>query len=87
MLAEKFFLFLETLIWRLLSQTATCADGAPKVISQSAFVPIKSPDAPKQAAPTKRPFFAAIGSLFVIGHSSTKSRSRVGMIAARIRTT
>ncbi len=47
MLAEKFFLFLETLIWRLPSQTATYADGAPKVISQSAFVPIKSPDAPK----------------------------------------
>ncbi len=47
MLAEKFFLFLETLIWRLPSHTATYPDGAPKVISQSAFVPIKSADAPK----------------------------------------
>jgi len=47
MLAEKFFLVLETLICRLPAQTATYADGAPKVTSQSQFVPIKSPELPK----------------------------------------
>ena len=47
MLAEKFFLVLETLICRLPAQTATYPDGGPKVISQSQFVPIKSPDTPK----------------------------------------
>ena len=45
MLAEKFFLFLETLISRASAPTATYPDGGPKVISQSQFVPIKLPDA------------------------------------------
>jgi hypothetical protein len=44
MLAEKFFLILETLISRVNAPTATYADGAPKVISQSPFVPVKLPD-------------------------------------------
>ena len=47
MLAEKFFLMLETLISRIATQTTTYADGAPKVISQSQFVPIKSPESAK----------------------------------------
>ena len=47
MLAEKFFLMLETLISRAAAKTTTYADGAPKVISNSQFVPIKSPDSPK----------------------------------------
>jgi hypothetical protein len=45
MLAEKFFLFLETLISRASAPTATYPDGGPKVVSQSQFVPIKLPDA------------------------------------------
>jgi hypothetical protein len=45
MLAEKFFLFLETLISRAAAPTATYPDGGPKVTSQSQFVPIKLPDA------------------------------------------
>ena len=45
MLAEKFFLFLETLISRTTAPTATYPDGGPRVISQSQFVPIKLPDA------------------------------------------
>ncbi len=44
MLAEKFFLMLETLISRVATQTTTYPDGAPKVISKSQFVPIKSPE-------------------------------------------
>jgi hypothetical protein len=44
MLAEKFFLFLETLISRATAQTATYPDGSPKVKSQPRFVPIDSPD-------------------------------------------
>ncbi len=44
MLAEKFFLMLETLISRVTAQPATYPDGAPKVISQSQFVPLKLPD-------------------------------------------
>ena len=47
MLAEKFFLMLETLICRLPPESRTYPDGGPKVISQSPFVPIKSADAPK----------------------------------------
>ena len=47
MLAEKFFLMLEMLISRVNASTATYADGAQKVISQSQFVPIKLPDSPK----------------------------------------
>jgi hypothetical protein len=41
MLAEKFFLILETLICRQPAQTPTYPDGGPKVISQSQFVPMK----------------------------------------------
>ena len=37
MLAEKFFLMLETLISRSAAQTTTYADGAPKVISRGSF--------------------------------------------------
>jgi hypothetical protein len=44
MLAEKFFLMLETLISRGPKQPATYPDGAPKVISQSQLVPVKLPD-------------------------------------------
>jgi hypothetical protein len=44
MLAEKFFLMLETLISRVAAQPMTYPDGAPKVISQSQFVPVKLPD-------------------------------------------
>ena len=47
MLAEKFFLMLETLLSRSAAQTTTYADGVPKVISQSQFVAIKLPDSPK----------------------------------------
>jgi hypothetical protein len=47
MLAEKFFLMLETLISRAAAQTTTYADGAPKVKSQSQFVPVKLPEMPK----------------------------------------
>jgi hypothetical protein len=44
MLAEKFFLFLETLISRATAPTATHPDGGPRVKSQSRFVPINLPD-------------------------------------------
>jgi hypothetical protein len=44
MLAEKFFLFLETLISRGSAQTASYPDGGPKMISRSQFVPIGSPE-------------------------------------------
>jgi len=47
MLAEKFFLMLETLISRTTARPATYPDGAPKVISNSPFVPIKSPETVK----------------------------------------
>jgi hypothetical protein len=47
MLAEKFFLMLETLISRVPKPVATYPDGAPKVISQSQFVPLKLPDSQK----------------------------------------
>jgi len=46
MLAEKFFLYLETLISRTAARTATYPDGGPKVISHAQFVPMKLPDAP-----------------------------------------
>jgi hypothetical protein len=45
MLAEKFLLFLETLLSRTSAPTATYPDGGPKVKSQSQFVPIKLSDA------------------------------------------
>jgi hypothetical protein len=49
MLAEKFFLVLEMLISRETGRfpegPATYPDGAPKVISQSRFVPINTTDA------------------------------------------
>jgi len=42
MLAEKFFLILETAISHLADpQTATYPDGSPKVTSRARFVPIK----------------------------------------------
>ena len=47
MLAEKFFLFLETLISHTTAKPATYPDGAPKVISRDQFVPIKSPETVK----------------------------------------
>ena len=44
MLAEKFFLILETLISHVTdTTTATYPDGSPKVTSRARFVPIKSP--------------------------------------------
>lgn len=48
MLAEKFFLMLETLISRVATQPATYPDGAPKVKSRSPFVPVKLPDSPSR---------------------------------------
>jgi hypothetical protein len=47
MLAEKFLLVLETLISRTIARTTSYPDGAPKVISQSPFVPIKLPNPQK----------------------------------------
>jgi hypothetical protein len=41
MLAEKFFLFLETIISHL-TDTARYADGAPKVVSRARHVPIQT---------------------------------------------
>jgi hypothetical protein len=44
MLAEKFFLILETAISHLADpQTATYPDGSPKVSSRARFIPIKLP--------------------------------------------
>lgn len=40
MLAEKFFLVLEALIKRQTDRGRTYADGAPRVVSSSAFVPV-----------------------------------------------
>ena len=52
MLAEKFFLVLEMLIsrdtGRVAAGPATYPDGAPKVISQSQFVPINTTDASRR---------------------------------------
>jgi hypothetical protein len=50
MLAEKFFLLLETLISRIASgriamATDTYPDGSPKVRSQTRLVPIRLPEA------------------------------------------
>ena len=42
MLAEKFFLYLEALIKS--QQTLAYTDGAPRVISTSAHVPVKLPE-------------------------------------------
>jgi hypothetical protein len=42
MLAEKFFLTLETLISHL-ARTAVHPDGCPNVMSRARFVPIKLP--------------------------------------------
>jgi hypothetical protein len=41
MLAEKFFLFLETIISHL-TDTARYPDGAPKVVSRARHVPIQT---------------------------------------------
>ena len=41
MLAEKFFLFLETVLSHL-TETARYPDGAPKVISRARHVPIQT---------------------------------------------
>ncbi|MCA6113150.1 hypothetical protein [Bradyrhizobium cenepequi] len=49
MLAEKFFLILETLI-RHITDTARYPDGGPKVISRARHVPIKSPEIDKPEA-------------------------------------
>ena len=43
MLAEKFFLMLETLI-----KSRTYADGSPRVVSTSPHVPVKLPEPTKQ---------------------------------------
>jgi len=52
MLAEKFFLVLEMLIsretGRVTAAPAVYPDGAPKVISQSQFVPINTTDASRR---------------------------------------
>lgn len=46
MLAEKFFLVLETVISHTAdSEPAKHPDGAPKVVSRARYVPIKSPEA------------------------------------------
>jgi hypothetical protein len=44
MLAEKFFLMLETLI-----RSRTYADGSPRVASTSPHVPVKLPERTQQA--------------------------------------
>jgi hypothetical protein len=44
MLAEKFFLVLETLIKGQTDRVPTYPDGAPRVVSSSAHVPIMLPD-------------------------------------------
>lgn len=44
MLAEKFFLILETLISHTTAGTAKYADGGPKVLSRARHVPIKLPE-------------------------------------------
>ncbi|MGA2058092.1 MAG: hypothetical protein ABSG88_22650 [Bradyrhizobium sp.] len=44
MLAEKFFLVLEVLIKGQTDKVATYADGAPRVVSSSAHVPIVLPE-------------------------------------------
>lgn len=43
MLAEKFFLILETLISHI-TETAQYVDGGPRVVSRARLVPIKLPD-------------------------------------------
>ena len=43
MLAEKFFLILETLISHNGAETATYGDGAPKVVTRTRFIPVKLP--------------------------------------------
>jgi hypothetical protein len=44
MLAEKFFLILETVISHFTDTgTATHPDGGPKVVSRARFIPIKLP--------------------------------------------
>jgi hypothetical protein len=43
MLAEKFFLVLETLIKGQPDRVATYSDGAPRVVSASAHVPVVLP--------------------------------------------
>jgi hypothetical protein len=60
MLAEKFFLVLEMLISRTAAPTTTYRDGAPKVISQSQFVPIKLPDTLDVRPPDRAAFFTEI---------------------------
>jgi hypothetical protein len=46
MLAEKFFLILETLISQLGDpQAATYPDGGPRVASTARFIPVKLPGA------------------------------------------
>jgi hypothetical protein len=45
MLAEKFFLFLETVICHL-TDTARHPDGGPKVVSRARHVPIQISDGP-----------------------------------------
>jgi hypothetical protein len=44
MLAEKFFLVLETLIKGRSDSVPTYSDGAPRVVSSSAHVPIVLPE-------------------------------------------
>jgi hypothetical protein len=44
MLAEKFFLVLETLIKGQTDKVPTYSDGAPRVVSSSAHVPIVLPE-------------------------------------------
>jgi hypothetical protein len=46
MLAEKFFLVLETLIKGRSDRVPTYADGAPRVVSSSSHVPIVLPGRP-----------------------------------------
>jgi hypothetical protein len=44
MLAEKFFLVLEALIKGRTDQVPTYSDGAPRVVSSSAHVPVVLPE-------------------------------------------
>jgi len=52
MLAEKFFLMLESLIW---TQGLSHTDGSPRVISSSPHVPVQLPITPGKAEPSDKP--------------------------------
>lgn len=65
MLAEKFFLFLETLLSYPNIAAAAYPDGSPKIVSASRFTPIRlTPfdDQPRSTSPYERPRTGGIPS-------------------------